>query len=390
MKRYLKTIILLIIVFLVTILAVFAIKKKYEVTENVEKQDKMSSEQIETEYSKDIKVLATLDDEITSNSVWCGTFQLVWNDMQNEVVKQDIVFQKQLEIVENLNKQTFKQDDISEEYYYKNFGLKTLKLKQEIETGIEEKFNESSDILDMLDWSGVPKDDSEYAEMTENTYLFYVMLYREFNFEKEFTELENDVFKGLEEYQDVKYFGINENSSEKLFSQVNVLYYNSEDDFAVLLKTKEGDEVILSKGKNGNTYLDIYNNILRKEEEYTGKKYFTENDTLKVPNLDLNVLKKYDELVANGNPDKMFFDSLGNLCEINAAIQTIKFSLDKSGGKIKSEALIDMTDTIAIAPTYVEYRYFEFDSEFNIFLRENGKDLPYFAANIDNIKLFQK
>lgn len=391
MKRYLKTIMLLVIVFLITILAVVAVKKKYEVNENAKKQEKTSNEKVQTEYSKDIQVLATLEDEITKNSAWCGTFQLVWNDMQDEVVKQDIVFQKQLEIVENLNKQTFKESDISEEYYYKKFGLMTLKLKEEIETGIQEKFNEPSDILDMVDWSGVPEDDSGYGE-DEKTYLFYVMLFREFNFEKEFTELENDVFKGSEEeYEDVKYFGINYESSEELFSQVDVLYYNSEEDFAVLLNTKEGDEVILSKGENGNTYSDIYNSILEKEEEYTGKKYFTENDTLKVPTLDLDVLREYDELVAGGNPDKMFYDSEGDLCEISKAIQTIKFSLDKSGGKIKSEALIVMKENaVAFEPEEIEYRYFEFDSEFNIFLRESGKDLPYFAANIDNIKLFQK
>lgn len=391
MKRYLKTIMLLVIVFLITVLAVVAVKKKYEVNENAEKQEKTSNEKVQTEYSKDIQVLATLEDEITKNSAWCGTFQLVWNDMQDEVVKQDIVFQKQLEIVENLNKQTFKESDISEEYYYKKFGLMTLKLKEEIETGIQEKFNEPSDILDMVDWSGVPEDDSGYGE-DEKTYLFYVMLFREFNFEKEFTELENDVFKGSEEeYEDVKYFGIENDSSEELFSQVDVLYYNSEDDFAVLLNTEEGDEVILSKGENGNTYSDIYNSILEKEEEYTGKKYFTENDTLKVPTLDLDVLREYDELVAGGNPDKMFYDSEGDLCEISKAIQTIKFSLDKSGGKIKSEALIVMKENaVAFEPEEIEYRYFEFDSEFNIFLRESGKDLPYFAANIDNIKLFQK
>lgn len=114
----------------------------------------------EKKYSENIKTVATLEDEITTNSVWCGTFQLVWNDMVNNVVKQDVVFTPQEKIVENLNKQTFKEDQLSEKDYYKVYDLLTLDLKEEIEKGIKKKFNEKSDILDSINWSGVPKDAS--------------------------------------------------------------------------------------------------------------------------------------------------------------------------------------------------------------------------------------
>ena len=341
-------------------------------------------------YSEDVEVLATLDDAITNNSVWCGTFQLVWNDMQNEVVGQDIVFQKQIELVENLNKQTFKEDDLSDEYYYKKWGLMTLDLKEEIENGIKDKFDEESDILGLLDWSNAPQSDSGYTGEVRD-YLFYVMLYREFKFKKEFEEQGVDVFRGSkEEYDDIEYFGIGVGGEEELCKQVDVLYYNSEEDFAVILNTKEGDEIILAKGDNGATFGNIYDNVLLKSKKYYGKKSFTEDDFLKVPNLDLDILKKYEELIANGNPDKMFYNSKGDICEIKEALQTIKFTLDKSGGKIKSEAAIVMQETSAMISEKVERRYFEFDSEFTMFLRENGKDLPYFAANIDDITLFQE
>ena len=99
-------------------------------------------------------------DEITTNSIWCGTFQLVWNDMVNNVVKQDVVFTPQEKLVENLNKQTFKEDQLSEKDYYKVYDLLTLDLKEKIEKAIKEKFNEKSDILDSIDWSEVPKDAS--------------------------------------------------------------------------------------------------------------------------------------------------------------------------------------------------------------------------------------
>lgn len=114
----------------------------------------------EKKYSENIKTVATLEDEITTNSVWCGTFQLVWNDMVNNVVKQDVVFTPQEKIVENLNKQTFKEDQLSEKDYYKVYDLLTLDLKEKIEKGIKKKFNEKSDILDSINWAEVPKDAS--------------------------------------------------------------------------------------------------------------------------------------------------------------------------------------------------------------------------------------
>ena len=127
----------------------------------IENTNKISEEK---KHSENIKTVATLEDEITTNSIWCGTFQLVWNDMVNNVVKQDVVFTPQEKIVENLNKQTFKEDQLSEKDYYKVYDLLTLDLKEKIEKGIKKKFNEKSDILDSINWSEVPKDSSRIFE----------------------------------------------------------------------------------------------------------------------------------------------------------------------------------------------------------------------------------
>ena len=67
--------------------------------------------------------------------------------LRDEIVKQDIVFAVQNEVVKNLNKGTFTVDDISEDSYYKTYGTPTLALKNQIEKAIKEKFNEKSDII---------------------------------------------------------------------------------------------------------------------------------------------------------------------------------------------------------------------------------------------------
>ena len=97
MKKILK----MVIVIIVIILAVFGIKYAM----------KKSKDDVKTGFSttEGITTALTLEDEIENDTIWCGTFQLIWNDMKNDIVKGDIEFEPQLKVVENLNKETFKE-----------------------------------------------------------------------------------------------------------------------------------------------------------------------------------------------------------------------------------------------------------------------------------------
>lgn len=337
---------------------------------------KNSNKQLET--AEGITIVPTMSDTITTDSSWCGTFQLVWNDMKNEVVKKDIEFSPQLEMVENLNKEEFTEDMISEDYYYKNYGLKTLELKEEIEQGIKEKFEQTSDILDNFDWSEDAINDPDNYDL--NRYFFYAMLYREFKFLNEFDELDNDKFG--DEYDDVEYFGIDSITNEFVGNQIKVLYYNSQDDFAIIINTKNNDEVIFCENPEGSTFNEIYENMNNKADKYNGKTQFGDIDKFKAPKLKFDEEKEYKELQG-----KEFYTADG-VGEIEQAIQTIQFELDEKGGKIKSEAAIS-TKTMGIEPKKEEPRYFYVDDTFALFLREKGRDLPYFATRIEDISKVQ-
>ena len=332
-----------------------------------------------------ITVVPTMRDEITSDSSWCGTFQLVWNDMKNDVVKKDVIFTPQEKMADNLNKEEFTQDMISDEYYFKTYGLKTLKLKEEIENGIKEKFNQESDILDDFDWSEIELDDPDNKDIRR--YFFYVMLYRKFEFLQEFDKLENGKFGDT--YNNIEYFGIDENTKNSVGNQMDVLYYNSKDDFAIIVNTKTDDEVIFCKSPQGETFNEIYENMNKESEKYKGSKTFKDVDEFKAPNLTFNEKREYTEL-----QNKQFetADPIYDIAEIEKAIQTIKFSLDEKGGEIKSEAAIDMKMTATafdIKPKTDEPRYFYVDNTFAIFLREKGQSLPYFAGRVEDITKFQ-
>lgn len=321
-----------------------------------------------------VAVVPTFDDEISSDSSYCATFQLVWNDMKNEIIKKDIVFNPEEIMATNLNKESFTEDMISDSYYFKVFGPKTIKLKEEIVNGIKEKFNQTSDILDDFDWGEDALDDPDLRR-----YFFYTMLYREFEYKQRFTVLENSNFGN---YEDVKYFGVASNSSSEVRNQIIVLFYNSKDDFAIKLTTKSNDEVIFYKNPKGKTFNEIYSNMTNDANKYTGSKNFSNNDTFKVPMINFNVKREYNEL--QNNP---FYDDENREYVIEKAVQTINFKLDEKGGRVKSEAAIDTNVTSAPVK---ESRNFNVDDTFAIFLKESSRDMPYFAARIDNIKKYQQ
>lgn len=338
-----------------------------EIYNNTTKSDIKEKETFNTEG---VTTILTLEDEIQDDTIWCGTFQLIWNDLKNDLAKQDIVFTPQLKVVENLNKETFRVNDLSDKYFYKKIGTPSISLKKEIEQAIKDKFNEKSDILNDFEWENRdPKD-----------YFLYAMLKKEFQFEKAFEELDNGKFT---DYENVSYFGIKKSSeSEELRNQVKVLYYNSKDDFAIKLITKQEDEVILCKNPKGNTFNEIYKNITTQESKYKGNKNFQEGELLKVPNIKMNEKTEFTEI-----QNKSFLFSNGDSYHIEKALQTIQFELDKTGGKIKSEAgmMVKYESAIMID----EIREFAIDDTFAIFLIEKGKDKPYFAGKINDITKFQ-
>jgi hypothetical protein len=282
-------------------------------------------------------------------------------------------------MVKNLNQESFTTDMISPDYYYKTYGLKTLELKQQIEDGIKAKFDETSDVLDQLDWS-----ESALSSPSSERYLFYTMLKRQFEYLQAFDKLDDANFG---DYTDIQYFGAKDYASSAVRDQIEVLYYDSKDSFALLINTKSDDQVIFVKSPDGLNFADIYEGMNKKADRYDGESTFAPIDEFKAPSLSFNELKKYDELVGHSFP----ISPSGKSIEIENALQTIQLSLDEKGGEIKSEAVIETVDTTAPSESRDEPqpRHFNVDNTFALFIREKGKTQPYFAARINDITKFQ-
>ena len=282
-------------------------------------------------FAAGIEVLPTMQSRSNAQDrVWVGTFQLVWNDFMDKFVHNPVRFREGTPVfVQELNKQAFTVDDISDKSYYKITTKVTKNTKKQITKAIRKKFRESSDILDKLDLT--PRNDK---------FLIYAMLKKDFEFKNEFNKLGKSAFG---EDKTAEYFGVTKGSKDEFGNSVNVLFYNNPDAF-------------------------------------TGSKEFGNDDELKVPNIKLFEEKTFDELSGKR--------VMGTNIVIDQAIETIKFDMDNKGVKLKSEAAMTIMK-MSLMPDN-EQRLFYLNDTFVIFLKEKGKQNPYFALRVHDIDKYQK
>ena len=317
-----------------------------------------------------IEVLPTLYSKTNAQDrVWVGTFQLVWNDFMDKIVHNPIRFREGTPILVNeLNQQSFTMEDISDKSYYKYAGKVGKKTKKQISKAIKKKFKETSDLLDKLELT--PRGDM---------YLVYAMLCKNFEFVNEFDKLEHSLFG---QNSVANYFGIDKNSDNSLGNGVRVLFYNNSDDYAVALLTKDNEEVYLYKNSSNKPFNFLWKDLEKKMLTFNGNQRFMSIDELKVPNIDFFEEKNFEELTKRR--------IMGTNLVINQAMETIKFSMDNKGVKLKSEGALTAVTTSLLPPEELVPRMFYFDDTFVIFLKESDKSKPYFALRVNDITKFQK
>ena len=286
-------------------------------------------------FSGKAKMAPTFTSKISSidtNKVWCGTFNLVWNDFMNDVIGGKIEFEDgPSELADELNKQTFTVNELNSNSYYKIHGIASFDLKNKIESEIKEKFNEDSKILDKVEWGN------------SEAYVLYSMLKKEFNYLEKFPTLKDNTFG------------------------------DSEEDFAIKLKTKEGEEVYLYRTTGENkSFEENYKEMLEKQAKYTGDKNWNKNDILNIPFIKITDEINYDELCGRFIKGTNWY--------IRQAIQTIDFELNNYGGSVKSEALIEALKEAV----FETERKFIYNNDFILYLKEEDKEKPYFALKVDN------
>lgn len=279
-------------------------------------------------------------DENTANNIWVGTFELAWKELAQKVGENGkIELEENVQMVNELNQSDFSENMLSEEDYIINVSKNDFR---------------GYDI---------------YATLNKNlSFLYYF---------DNFNDYYNKTFADSDEY--IKYFGINSGTSEEANENVEVLFYNQRgEDFAIKLKTKEGDEIILYRTNDEKKFNEYYEDIMKKKNEYAGEKTFGNNDELLIPYISINGRISYDELLGKNikNTNGMY---------IKTADQDVCFYLNERGCNLESKATF-------VTATFAENdkRFFEFEDTFIILMKEKDADMPYFALKVDNSNILEK
>ena len=331
------------------------------------------------ELLSNVNITTTLDEKVNSDTYWCGALNIAWQEFVKLHVNQEEGFINPSQNLSALNSYYFQEDSVRDIYTLS--GIKSLELKNKLESDIYEKYEEVCGILGSVKWRKPGKDSS-------NNYLIYSRLNKNIEFEKKFTEFGKDLFLGAKKTTyNVKYFGIDKNTLENVYSQVQFLYHNSDTDYAVKLITKSLDEVIICTTEIDTTLWDIYQNILTSSEIYLGSKNFAKGDTLKVPYIDFSKKINYTAL-----QNIAFIDKNNEKSTVTDVWQTIELKIDNSVSKPQTDENKDMSYDAAMAMDLEnsdENRNFSFTNPFAIFLKEATSDMPYFAAYIEDISKFE-
>lgn len=174
---------------------------------------------------------------------------------------------------------------------------------------------------------------------------------------------------------------VHENTDSKVRNQVKILYYNTDDDFAIKIKTSTDDEVILCKNYEGSNFKEMYSKIEKNEENYTSVSWLSSEDTLRIPNIKLKKSFEFSEIES-----KNYLYSDGTEHYIDKAIQNIEFTLNEGGGKVKSESVITDKNSLAICENIPKKLWF--DSSFVMFLKEDSST-PYLALLVNDASILQ-
>ena len=320
-----------------------------------------------------IKLLPSLYDKLNEDACWCASFNLIWNDFQNNFLQNDFVCNELNDIISNLIKASEDPLKIDEEDYLIKVGTAILPFKKEIEKAIRKKFKEKSDVLDSIKWS-----DSNISDIL----VFYAMIKFTVKFKDTYQIFKNQTFARTK--KEINYFGFED---RKKFKNHTPLFYESEKEFAIKLQTKDNKTLYFYRTDNNDNFKDTFNRIFEKQKEFYEYDLFA--SSLKIPYLNIDLKQNFQELEGikfTRNVDNFEF-------QVGTALQTLRFELNNKGAKVKSEALMTMKCMALYKPPERKclLKDYVFDDTFYLFItNDNFSTQPIVAMRVHNIENFLK
>jgi len=333
--------------------------------------------------SEDLKqtvIVPTLDTPIPENKnvIWCASFQIAWNEMRDEIVKEPIRIQNAEEIAQRLNNAKTTKDDLVPGSYYAKVGAVADGIIEQIQQEMANRF---------------PDVPTPEIEASAEAFVAYAYLAANVKFTIPFFENTEEFLFGK---TPVSSFGIREKDTDAyntLRSQVQILYRSADDDdyqswyereFVIdPCKDSSPNQLILARVKPKQTLAETLADMEAKIAGWNGthdEHEFESVDVLLVPNVFYRInhhftgLEGTDKIILNeGCPIPGYW--------VRETSQMTDFKLDRSGAELKTEAVIVCENGA---------RYFVFNRPFLIIMKKRGADRPFFVMWVDNAELLCK
>jgi hypothetical protein len=306
------------------------------------------------------------------NLLWCGTFQLAWNEICT-LLGEDIHFQRnEPPLVAALNRKDFTRTDLDNACFVALADYVKNGIYEKIPVELRKKFGGAANPRFLPQKENAPRPTDIVA---------YAYLFKNLQFANPFEKIDKPLqFSG----RNFPCFGIDEkfkNGQDKLFGQVSILFYRDRNDFAVELKTKSAeDRLILAKIPPETT---LAKTIEKFNERANADKSQTAGvgDVLMVPKFNFDITRYFQEL----EDSPLALTKSNNDLQITAAVQNVRFQLDEKGVRLKSESHISIGCSASPPPKINHWLIF--DKPFLLILQRADSKVPYFALWVENGEL---
>lgn len=309
-----------------------------------------------------------------TNVLWCGTFQLAWNEAC-ALVGEDLRFAgPEPQMVRSLNNKSFTKAEIDKASYVAVADFVRNGVHQKIRSELKKRFagRATPKLIPPPSLTPRPQD-----------IVCYCYLFKNLEFGVPFERLDEPLaFGGT----DVSCFGIGAEHKSKhtsMYPQVVILDYRNGDDFVIELRSKaQGDRFILAKTSAEETLAAtiaaVQDRVVKSRPVRASP-----GDVLKVPKLNFDITRRYSEL----EQLRLVSSSAAVAKDLRvlSAMQNTRFQLDEKGVRLRSESHLAFGCAAEFEPP--PGHLIVFDKPFLIMLMRVGTKAPYFALWVDNAEV---
>ncbi len=328
------------------------------------------------------EIVPTLDSPLQKNRniVWCASFLTAWKQLESDIAKEPIILENSPEISQRLQNAANPQGGIPDESLYVAVGWNNKGIVDKIRREVIDKFPGKTPPI----FPGILPDSIVaycYMQVSVKFKMPYFQSRKPMMF-KDSSGTETAVSSfGIREEDDYAY--------RDLRTQTRVLYVDRYDEtgnfrlkeFAVDLDQQSSPcQIVLAIVEPQATLEKTIKYTIEKIELYKNKKdsYYRlgSSGRLVVPDIVFDISHHFKELenkkIVNSNLKNQTFDIIQ---------QDIRFSLNRSGAELNSEAKVCCS---ALA------NHFYFNRPFLIYIKKRDAETPFFAMWVANAELLKK